>query len=278
MTERKLIINADDFGMSQEVNEGIKKGIEAGMITSVSVMVNMPYFDDAIAYLKKHPDVSIGLHFNISEGSPISPTNKVGNLVREDGNFFYWTAIILSIFFRRLKLDEISTELTTQYALLKQTGLKISHIDSHHHIHLYPRIFQMVMKFAEKQNVKSIRYKAFHPARLLFWFKNPPTIKQFIIICMCLVDSIFFAKEGQLYEVNNLYDIAWNKRLNEKTFAKYLSSLPSGTTEIISHPAIMSKEGNRKFLESRQKGLNMLLSNSVKAAIRDAHIELVKKI
>src|SRR5882757_5858501 len=91
---KKLIINADDFGMSREVNEGTKQGIKQGIITSVSVMTNMPYFNEAVRFLKKYPHVSVGLHFNITEGKSLLLPKDAKNLIREDDNFYHWPHMI----------------------------------------------------------------------------------------------------------------------------------------------------------------------------------------
>lgn len=275
---RRLIINADDFGMSREVNEGIKQGIEAGIITSVSVIVNMPYFDDAISYLKKHPEVSVGLHFNITEGSPILDRKSTSTLILEDGSFFYWTSIVYYLFLRQISLGEISAELIVQYRKLEKTKLKISHIDSHHHLHLFPEIFRLLTGFAQKKGIKSLRCRAFNPGRLFFWLKNLPTFKQFIIITLCVIDSAFLAKSKSFYEVNNLFDISWDKKMTEEKFCHYLELLPDGTTEIICHPAVLSKTGNPRFLGPRYKGLKILLSDRVKKTIEKNNINLVGHI
>lgn len=275
---KRLIINADDFGMSREVNEGIKKGIKAGMITSVSVMVNMPHFDEAISYLKKNPGVSVGLHFNITEGSPLSTKNKVSTLIREGGNFFYWPVLIFNLLFRKAYVQEIETELTAQYQKLKSQGIQISHIDSHHHIHLYPQIFQVFTRFAQKNKVNALRCRVFNLKRLHLWFRHPPTFKQFIIISLCVIDSIFFTKSKQFYDVNGLYDIAWDKSLDARKFTTLLASLPEGTTEIICHPAVLSKTGNEKFLRPRFKGLSLLLDKQVKQAVKIENIELITRV
>jgi predicted glycoside hydrolase/deacetylase ChbG (UPF0249 family) len=263
--------------MSQEINDGIKKGIEAAVITSVSVMANMPFFDDAVAYLKKHPEVSIGLHFNITEGEPLSPHNKVSTLLREDGNFFYWVSMLVSLFFKSVVYKEIDEELHAQYTKLKSTKLPISHIDSHHHIHLFPTIYKKVIKFATKNNVNSLRCRVFNPYRIFFWLSHPPKLKQLIILCMCVFDSSFLTKKAQMYEVNNLYDIAWDSGLDHEKFISYLESLPNGTTELICHPAVMSKTGNRKFLEPRYKGLTLLTHPKVLKTIKVQNIKLISR-
>ena len=123
---KKLIINADDFGMSREVNEGTKKGIEQGIITSVSVMANMPFFEDAIRFLKKHPRVSVGLHFNITEGKPLIFPKDAKNLIREDDSFYHWPQLVTRVASKTIKRTEIEMELKRQYMELKKTGLPIT--------------------------------------------------------------------------------------------------------------------------------------------------------
>ncbi len=275
---KQLIINADDFGMSQEVNEGIKQGINAGIITSVSVMVNMPYYDDAITYLRKHPEVSIGLHFNITESSPISSRTEVTTLIREDGNFFYWIIMLVLLLFKNISLKEIETELSAQYKKLKRSQINISHIDSHHHIHLFPILFKMTMEFAQKNNIKALRCRAFNPKRLPLWIKNPPTIKQFIIILLCVIDSTLLTQNKKIYEISNLYDIGWDASLDVKKLIRFLTQLPDGITEIICHPAILSKTGNPKFLEPRHKGLVLLLNRKIKSFIKKNSIALTHRV
>jgi predicted glycoside hydrolase/deacetylase ChbG (UPF0249 family) len=274
---RYLIVNADDFGMSREVNEGIKKGIEAGVINSVSLMVNMPYFPEAIAYLKKHSEISVGLHFNITEGSALSSPNKVSTIIREDGNFFHWLGLTINMIFRQVNFEEIEGELYLQYEKLRKTGLKISHMDSHHHIHLYPLIFKIFIRFASTHDIKALRCRAFQLKRLLFSLRKLHSLKQFIILLLCFINSKFFNNTKQFYDVAQLYDINWEPGFNEDKFIKLLQELPDNTTEIITHPAILSKSGNLKFLEPRYKGLNLLLSKKVKDKIKELNISYTKR-
>ncbi len=174
---KQIIINADDFGMSKEVNEGTKDGIRQGIISSVSVMANMPYFDDAIAFLRNYPKVSVGLHFNITEGKPVILPKHVGNIIREDDYFFHWPQLIGRVAFDAIQLKEVETELKAQFKRLQNTGLPITHIDSHHHVHLYPSIFNLVSKFADEKGIYSLRghYFSFWNFTLGVWKKPIPT-------------------------------------------------------------------------------------------------------
>lgn len=277
-TSRKIIINADDFGMSYEVNEGIKQGIKAGVITSVSVMVNMPYYKEAVAFLKKHPEVSVGLHFNISEGHPILSPHDIESLLREDDYFYNWITLTLKLLFRDISLKEVEKELTAQFNELKQSGLPINHIDGHHHLHLYPTIFQIVAKFAKKENLHAVRSCQRSFPLLTHVFKNGFSLRKAIISNLFYFDSFLLGSNRNICRINYIYDINWNNEITERSFLELISSLPKGNTEIICHPGILSKTGNRKFLEPRLKCLKLLISPHLKKTIKDHDIQLVGKI
>lgn len=274
---RKLIINADDFGMSYEVNEGIKKGIRAGIITSVSIMVNMPYFEDAVKFLKKNPHIAVGLHFNITEGLPTLPVRETGTMLREDNSFFYWPSMIERFILNKISLSQLNEELRFQYEKLESTGLKISHIDSHHHIHLMPSIFRSLITFAKIKNIIALRSRRFHFNNLSNGVHRWPTFKQLLIIGFFLLNNIRSRNGSQLFGSDSIYDLSWSKKLTEKDLIKIIDNLGSGTTEIICHPAIMSATGNRVFLEPRYNCLQLLLNKSFFSQIKKRNIQLVSK-
>ncbi|KXK08473.1 MAG: hypothetical protein UZ21_OP11001000674 [Microgenomates bacterium OLB22] len=167
---KRLIINADDFGMSKEVNDGIKRAIKAGAVNSVSVMVNMPYFEDAVRFLKLHPEVRVGLHFNITEGAPISSPHAASTLLREDNNFYYWMNLVVKFILRHVSLKQIENELMLQHTKLASTGLEITHIDTHHHIHLFPPFFKLVLGFARRKGISTLRCRRFRLSSLTLAF------------------------------------------------------------------------------------------------------------
>jgi predicted glycoside hydrolase/deacetylase ChbG (UPF0249 family) len=275
---RYLIINADDFGMSYEVNEGIKLAINEGILTSVSVMANMPYFDDAIKFLKKKPHIAVGLHFNLSEGSPLLPVKQVKTLVREDNNFFTWLITAFYIIKKRTSSKEIEAELQAQFEKLEKTGLKISHIDSHHHIHLLPQLFRILIKFAAKKKINTLRCKHFDFFHFFNRIKHKHTLKQFLIISLCLINNFIFNKSSYLFETDNIYDLNWVDKLSEKEFISLLQRLPQGTTEIICHPAIESKTGNLLFLTTRYRTLKLLIAKSLPNILNENNIKLSYRI
>ncbi|CAN5126270.1 chitin disaccharide deacetylase [soil metagenome] len=273
--QKLLIINADDFGMSREVNEGTKKGIEQGIITSVSVMANMPYFDDAITFLKKHPKVSVGLHFNITEGKPLILPKNAGNLIREDDYFFHWPQLLSKVGFKNIDFKEIDEELKMQFRKLQATGIPITHIDSHHHIHLYPSLFALVSKFADQHGISSLRghYFNFWNLNLGVWKKPIPT--QTIVNMFLILINIKRYNYNHLYKINRFYDINWAKDISTEDFLKILNKLPDGTTEFICHLATLSKTGNKKFLIPRNNALKLLTQPLIKKHLTKNGIKLV---
>ena len=136
---KRIIINADDCGMSQEVNEHIEKAILSGKITSTTVMANMDDFDGAVALYKKYTDhISFGWHINLSEGKPLLYSQLL-----LDNHFYVETEegiVMNGLRFLHKWLPsnarkEIKKELMSQYTKLRDSGIQISHVDSHHHVH-----------------------------------------------------------------------------------------------------------------------------------------------
>ena len=272
---KKLIINADDFGMSKEVNEGTKIGIKQGIITSVSVMTNMPYFNEAVRFLKKYPHVSVGLHFNITEGKSLLLPKDAKNLIREDDNFYHWPHMIGRVASKQITRNELEGELKKQYMALKETGIPITHIDSHHHVHLYPSIFKVVSAFADKEKIHALRGNYFNSWNLTLGVWKKPIVTQVIVNSALLLSNLRHGNHKHLYEINRFYDINWGKNLTNKELLVVLNNLPEGTTEFICHLAVESATGNKKFLTPRYKVLKLLIDPVIKKHLTTNGISLM---
>ncbi len=253
--------------MSPEVNEGIKAGIRAGVLTSVSVMPNMPEFKDAVRFLKKHKKIKVGLHFDITEGNSLLWPSQVSSLLREDNNFYSLPVMAIRLLFNQISLTEVELELAAQYQKLNETGLPINHIDSHHHIHLFPTLFPILLKFAQSKKVKALRCRRFSLRNLTNRINQFPNAKQMVIILLSLYNNFRFYKYKSFFSNDALFDLNWEYTLSERKLLDILTNLPEGTTGIICHPATISKQGNKKFLASRYHCLQLLLKPKVRAKI-----------
>ncbi|MDR3564972.1 MAG: chitin disaccharide deacetylase [Negativicutes bacterium] len=143
---QRLIINADDLGLTPGCNAGIVRGLTQGIVSDTTLMVNTDYTQAAVNLLKEHGISQAGLHLNLTFGVPLSPLAEVPSLVDENGRFFRKIARSVG----GLKPQEVEKELRAQVARFGETGLHMTHLDSHHHAHIYPGIFAMVLSLAKE--------------------------------------------------------------------------------------------------------------------------------
>lgn len=144
----KLIINADDFGLSEGQNYGIIKAHTHGIVCSCSLMVNQQGFTQAISLLKQHPTLKAGLHFVLTFGKPISNAKIIPSLL-QNGKFRKPKESFINSF----DIKELETEMQAQIDKFLSTGLKFNHFDCHHNALMYQPIFEIYMKLAEKYQV-----------------------------------------------------------------------------------------------------------------------------
>ncbi len=140
--KRKLIITADDFGLTYSVNKAVIDVFSAGNLTSATLMVNMPGVEDAVEMAKKNPKLSVGIHFCITEGKPIS---SCSSLIDEQGNFFNRATLIKRILMGQVNDADIRKELRAQIDKFRSFEIPLSHIDSHKHVHLIPFVFKNIL-------------------------------------------------------------------------------------------------------------------------------------
>lgn len=151
-----VIVNADDFGMSHNVNLAIDYCFKNNIISSTTIMANMPYFDEAVnlAHIGKY-DKNIGIHFNLVDGVPLSSSIKYCNRICKNGKFIYKRNKIL--FWSKRERKAIREELIAQIEFCSSKGILLSHCDSHCHIHSELPIFLIMHKVLKQYGIKKIR-------------------------------------------------------------------------------------------------------------------------
>jgi chitin disaccharide deacetylase len=159
---RKLIINADDFGLTAGVNRGIVEAHNGGLVTSTTLMANGPAFDDAVAAARSAPRLSIGCHVVLVDGLPVSPPDAVDTLraIRSaEPDRFYSS---LSAFAARAMLggfdrDQLVGEVVAQIKKIQSAGIQVTHLDTHKHAHIFPEILVALLRAARICGVPAIR-------------------------------------------------------------------------------------------------------------------------
>lgn len=159
-TPRKnVIVTADDFGISPGVNRAVLISHNRGSLTHASLMANGKHLKDAIILSGvSAPNLKLGLHINLTSGKPVLKPEQVPDLVDEGGNFKYGpVGLLLQIIVNSNLKKQITAEITAQINKLKKREVQISHLDGHHHVHMIPGIFPLVVKLAKEFNIPRIR-------------------------------------------------------------------------------------------------------------------------
>jgi len=147
---KKIIVHADDFGLSEKVNEGILYAHREGILTSTSIMACGPAFDHAVHLIKEVDSLDIGVHLTAIEERPLLSPLYIPSLVTKEGRFYpHAKHFLKNYLLGRISLEEVRLEFTKQIEKILDSGIDITHIDSHQHIHILPGIFKITVSLAK---------------------------------------------------------------------------------------------------------------------------------
>ncbi len=156
---QSLVVSADDFGLCHEVNAGICHLYDRGVVSQTSLLANSAIFEESLAALRARPDLRVGVHLNLTDGTPICPREQVPSLVTAAGEFargrhFAVSARLLS---GRTKRDEVRAEWRAQVSRIVEAGIAIRHLDGHGHMHLHPAVHEIVCELMEEFAIDRVR-------------------------------------------------------------------------------------------------------------------------
>jgi predicted glycoside hydrolase/deacetylase ChbG (UPF0249 family) len=156
----RLIVNADDFGLTGGINSAVEKLYRAGALTSATLMATGPAFDDAVAIALRNPGLGVGCHLVFVDGIPVSHPEAIPSLLGADGKTFRVSNLdfIQSLLRGHILPNELAVETQAQIQKLQRAGLDVTHIDSHKHLHVFPAVAGPVLYTAERCGVRAFRY------------------------------------------------------------------------------------------------------------------------
>lgn len=276
--EKFLIVNADDFGLNKEINEGILYCFKKGVITDATLLLNHPYTEHAAELAKKNK-LPVGIHFNLTYGKPVSNPEKVRALLKNDGNFHGPVFLGFKSFFSENVKKQIEIELETQIKGFLNYKLSPIHFDSHQYIHAYPWVCSIVIKLARKYNVESIRcsYEGFPSAK--FKIKNLHVFfRQFFQTLYVSFFSYFSKKLILRSKIKTTDHYVGIMQICSKSpaeaFSSIIENLKPGTTEIMTHPGFVHKNDFFYNLE-REKELETWTSENMEKLLKKHNIKLI---
>ncbi|MHC4414588.1 MAG: carbohydrate deacetylase [Planctomycetota bacterium] len=229
-----LIVHGDDLGLSPAVNEGILEAHTEGILTSASIMANGEAFEHAVALVRATPSLDVGIHLTLVEERPLLAPDRVGSLVDAGGRFHrHATAFALRYCTGRIGLDEVRSELDAQIRRVLSEGLRISHLDSHQHLHVLPGVLRVVAGLADRYDIPAIRLPAERlPGSIL---KRPPLIRAAQLLILRLLCRR--ATHLRLATTDHFVGFLHGGRLDERVLPEVLESIPpQGTCELMCHP------------------------------------------
>lgn len=153
------IITVDDFGYSGRTNALVKTAIEGGVLTHVAMMMNRPGTDEALRYAAKFRESATryGLHFNVTEGAPLSAHQDIRSIVDQQGQFLGWPGLMQKLMLGRVDTAHIERELGAQCEVMIRAGVSIAFLNSHHHIHLWPCLARMIAPMLPRYHIQRVR-------------------------------------------------------------------------------------------------------------------------
>lgn len=156
MSAPLVIVHADDFGETVEITKGILECIEAGVVTSTSILANMPGTDFALGQALRRPGrrTSFGVHLNLCEGPSLT---RPASFARADGTFLSKKQLFVRAVASRIDLLEVAAELSAQIRRIAASGVEVSHLDAHKHLHQLPRVSLVVAEVAKKFGIDRVR-------------------------------------------------------------------------------------------------------------------------
>ena len=240
-TGRRLIVNADDFGLNAATNEAIIRGHREGILTSASLMMNEPGFEQALQMARENPRMGVGLHLTFLCGYSTLPHEKIPGLVNEKNEFDWNPARVgFKYFFRRELKEQLRDEMLAQFERFRSTGLPLDHVDSHHHLHAHPVIFKLLIESAQDLGIKHLRLTSepfgIH-ARVALGYRLE-RLSHGLAYWLLAGPARRKLKQMDIKHTDAVFGLLQDARVDERYMERLLPRLPKGISEIYSHPSI----------------------------------------
>jgi len=265
---KRLIVTADDFGISKEVNEAVETAHLKGILSATSLMIGEPFAADAVERARNMPDLAVGLHVALSRAWPVSEPERIPDLIDKNGQL---RADLVGAGFRFFFLPavrrQLETEITAQFEAFSKTGLLLDHVNAHNHLHLHPTVLSYILKIGKRFGMKSIRLP-----------KQPSADNlgaKFLRPWLALMQSRL--RRNAIRHNDVLLGLEITGALDTNILISLIEGLSDQTAELMCHPATgpwadmdPMASGFRHDLE-----LSALIDEATVQAVHDNEVELI---
>jgi hopanoid biosynthesis associated protein HpnK len=264
---KQLVVNADDFGFTRDVNQGIIEAHRQGILTATTLMANGDAFDDAVRLARENPDLDVGVHLVLIGGGALAARGS--ELPRTVPR------LLAAIASRRIHIYD---ELAAQVRRILDTGLALTHIDTHKHTHLAPAVLDAVARVAEEFGIPWVRRPFDLPLTAVRG--GAPWLKRVISDSLGLQRARFHRVLARHHcrTTDHFAGFQITGRFRTDELVALIRALPEGSTELMCHPGRATGELQRartRLKESREQELAALIAPETRRALAESGVELV---
>jgi chitin disaccharide deacetylase len=281
---KRLILNADDFGMTLGVNEGIIRAHRDGVLTSTTLMANGPEFDDAVARAKTNPKLGVGCHLVLVGGPAVAPREKISSLADAHGNLPETLAgLVGRLSSGLIRMKAIERELRAQIEKIRSAGIEPTHLDTHKHTHAHPKVMEALGRVAKELGITRIRkpMENLRDSWATTRQEDSGRARELIAAAAARAVTPWFqtiARKYGLLSPDHFLGLAMTGGLGPAALRRMIDTLSDGSTEIMLHPGIcdsdLARTGSR-LLDQRETELQGLLDPGVRSALIERDIRLI---
>jgi hopanoid biosynthesis associated protein HpnK len=244
---RQVIVSADDFGLSEAVNEAVERAHRDGILQAASLMVAAPAAADAVRRARRLPGLRVGLHLVAIEGPAALPENQIPELLDAEGRFpSDQLRLGVNYFFRPGVRRQLAAEIQAQFAAFAATGLTLDHANTHKHMHLHPTVGRLMLDIGRRFGLRRVRVPA-----------EPPAVLARCGMAVGLGDRLLYAwtslfrrqaRAAGMQTNDYCFGLAWSGHMTADRVRRLISVLPDGLSEIYFHPAVQRDAALRQLM------------------------------
>ena len=257
-----LVVNADDFGFTPDVNAGILRGHLDGIVRSASLMANGSAFEDAVEISRRHPDLGVGCHLTLVQGESVArPGERLPSTLAQ----------LLAM---PPHPDAVRSEFRAQVEALLARGIQPTHLDTHKHVHLLPPVLDAVTLVADEYRIRWIRRPFDIPLGMM------PNLRTFLSLALRPFRIPFDdrLRRSRCRAADHFAGFVSTGSLQAPWLASLVASLPDGVVEFMCHPGICGPEllrADTRLKRTREAELEALCSPLVKQAAVESGVEIL---
>jgi len=287
MTMKRLIVNADDFGLSQGINHAIMLGHRQGIITSATLLANGGAFTAAVEMARTAGGLGVGVHLNLTEGQPVSAPSDIPSLVDAQGVFAHTVAQLgRRSLVGSLSLREVERELRAQIEKVLAAGVAVTHLDGHKHVHLVPALCRLVMRLATEYGILGMRCPCESFSAIIWLMRRNSRAASRLLHQYGVSRGLWLlarrasraCQRAGLRHPSYFYGLTATGWLDAEVLQRLICHLPEGTSELMCHPGYVDDQLRRmptRLMAQREQELQALVRPEIRQVLAQEGVTLI---